>query len=188
MTTQEHSLIVAGFGGQGVLTIGKLLCKSGLEEGKNATYLPSYGSEVRGGTANCHIKLSTGEIFSPVVEEADSLIILNQLSFDKFGNMVRDDGLLIYNESLVDSVQNDTYNSNARLLGIPATAQAAEMGNVIVANIIMLGAFVEKTNICKQPAVKSSIENWLAKSNKATLELNIEAFEAGMEMAASEKR
>jgi 2-oxoglutarate ferredoxin oxidoreductase subunit gamma len=123
-----------------------------------------------------------------VVEEADSLIILNQLSFNKFGDMVRDGGLLIYNESLIDPAQDGAYNSNARLLGIPATTLAAEMGNVIVANIIMLGAFVEKTNICKQSAVKSSIENWLSGSRKANLELNMEAFEAGMEMAAPEKR
>jgi 2-oxoglutarate ferredoxin oxidoreductase subunit gamma len=100
---QEHRLIVAGFGGQGILTLGKLLCMAAMREGKKVTYLPAYGPEVRGGTANCQVVISSGIIYSPLVEQADSAIILNQLSYERFARALKPSGLLLVNSSGVDT-------------------------------------------------------------------------------------
>ena len=124
----EHRLIVAGFGGQGVLSLGKLLCISAMAEGKTVTYLPSYGAEVRGGTANCQVTISSGSIYSPLVERADSLIILNQLSYDRFAARLREGGLMVVNSSAIDAREG---NGDGRMVAVPATELAAQMGSEI---------------------------------------------------------
>jgi len=178
----EHRLIVAGFGGQGVLTLGKLLCLAAISEGKQVTYLPSYGSEVRGGTANCNVVISTGEIFSPVVERADSLIILNELSFERFGGLVEEGGLLVLNTSLVDPGDYAQAHS-ARVLGVAATERALELGNLVVANVIMLGAFLGASGLCKSANVEKALGQTLTGRKSAALEINLCALQEGLELA-----
>ncbi len=176
----EQRLIIAGFGGQGILTAGKLLCTSCLAENKNVTYLPSYGSEVRGGTANCHVVVSEDEIYSPAVDSADSMVILNKLSFEKFADNIKPGGLLLLNSSMID-VCNATLKTD-KVIRINATDIAAGMGNVIVANIIMLGAFIKKSRVCRIETVEESIRTWLSDKNKSeAVDLNLKALHHGAE-------
>lgn len=187
----EHRLLIAGFGGQGVLTLGKLLCMAAMDEGKHVTYVPSYGSEVRGGTANCHVVISGGPIFSPVVERPHSLVILNQLSYGRFAGQVRPGGLMVLNSSLVTASAGDDgaegrSDDGARTLRIPATERAAELGNVLVANTIMLGALVEATHICRQESVWGALEETLKGKKAQLLPLNREAYDAGAQLARTQ--
>jgi 2-oxoglutarate ferredoxin oxidoreductase subunit gamma len=178
----EQRIFVAGFGGQGVLTMGKLLCLAAMNEGKEVTFLPSYGAEVRGGTAHCHVVVSPELIFSPIVEAADSLVILNELSFDRFGEIIRPGGLLVVNSSLVDHGDYERTHE-ATVLPLPATERATEMGNVLVANVLLLGALVEATDICRPDSIRQALRHSLTGRKSESLALNLEAFEAGAALA-----
>lgn len=177
--TQEHRLLIAGFGGQGVLSLGKVLCNAAISEGLNATYMPSYGTEVRGGTCNCHIVLSQNEIFSPYVERADSLIILNQMSFDRFYQILVPTGILVYDSSMVD-IESAKIENTQKTVSVPARDMAGEMGNEVVANVILLGAFLQTTQLCTPEGIESSIEDWLSPNKTNHIPLNLEAFHKGM--------
>ena len=136
-----EQVIMAGFGGQGVMLIGKTYAGSAMHAGKEVTFFPSYGAEVRGGTAHCHIIVSDGPIYSPMVELADSLIIMNQPSYEKFRQRLRPEGLLLLNSSMAQMDKAREAESQALALAIPATELANELGNVRVANVIMLGVY-----------------------------------------------
>ena len=178
----EHRLIVAGSGGQGILTLGKLLCMAAMSDGKKATYLPAYGPEVRGGTANCQVVISPDVIYSPLVELADSLIIFNQLSYERFGGALRDGGLMLVNSSGVD-LGTEGERRCAALLALPATELAAEMGDVRVANIIMLGAFVTIRKLVAEQSCLAALSDLLGRRKAALLQLNERAFARGTELA-----
>lgn len=180
--SQEHRIMIAGFGGQGVLTLGRVLCLGAMSEGSQLTYLPSYGSEVRGGTAHCHVVISTGPIFTPLVEMADSLIILNELSFERFGDSIRPGGLLVLDSSMVKP-GDYTSSHDAAVLPVPATDRATEMGNVLVANMILLGAFVKATGICTEDSIGQGLRQVLTGGKSALLDINLEAFKTGAEFA-----
>jgi len=182
-SAEDHKVIIAGFGGQGVLTAAKLLCTAALNEGKHVTYVPSYGSEVRGGTANCHVIISRSPIFSPLVEEANSLIILNQPSYDRFAGRLAPGGLLVINSSLI--APPGKTNPTSRTLEVPATGMAAAMGNVLVANTVMLGALVGATGICNGESLLSALEQALASKARTLLDLNREAYAAGVKLAGN---
>jgi 2-oxoglutarate ferredoxin oxidoreductase subunit gamma len=176
--SDEHRLIVAGFGGQGVLSLGKLLCISAMAEGKTVTYLPSYGAEVRGGTANCQVTISSLTIYSPLVERADSLIILNQLSYDRFAARLRDGGLMVVNSSAIDAQEG-----NGRLVTVPATELAAQIGSVKVANVIMLGAFLAGAPVVEWESCRRALKELWGESKPALVEMNMRALEIGAEQA-----
>ncbi len=176
----EHRLIVAGFGGQGVLTLGKLLCMAAMRENRTVTYLPSYGSEVRGGTAKTQVVISSGAIYSPLVEEADSLIILNELSFEKYASRLKPGGLLVANDSLVD----EPAAPNARLLALPASEMAVELGNLKIANVLMMGAFIQATGLIGEESCCTAIEELLGARKADLLALNLQAFRKGMAFAS----
>ncbi len=175
---REHRLIIAGFGGQGILTLGKLLCMAALSEGKKVTYLPSYGAEVRGGTANCQLVISMETIYSPLVEQADSVIILNQLSYERFARAVRPEGLMLLNSSGVDAADTPPV-AGVKVLSLPAAEIAAEMGDVRVANVIMLGAFVRTTPLVAEESCAAALASLLGRRKAALLQLNEQAFARG---------
>ncbi|MHC4788483.1 MAG: 2-oxoacid:acceptor oxidoreductase family protein, partial [Planctomycetota bacterium] len=179
----EQRLIVAGFGGQGVLTLGKILCMAAMREGKKVAYLPSYGAEVRGGTANCQVVVSQETIYSPLVEEADSLIILNQLSYDRFAPVLKAGGLLLLNCSLVAA---DTMldHQDSLVLPLPVTEMAAEMGEVRVANVILLGAFVQLTGLVRRESCLAALEDLFGQRKAELMAVNTQALARGAELAA----
>jgi len=177
----EHRLIAAGFGGQGILTLGKAVCMAAMRDDLTVTYLPSYGSEVRGGTAKCEVVVRRETICSPLVDEADSLVILNQPSFEKFVGRLKPGGLLVANTSIVE----DATAPNARVLAFPASDIAIEMGNMRVANVIMLGAFIRATGLLGEQSCRDALEDLLGERKADLLGLNLRAFARGMELAES---
>jgi 2-oxoglutarate ferredoxin oxidoreductase subunit gamma len=179
-TNDEHRLIVAGFGGQGVLSLGKILCISAMAEGQTVTYLPSYGAEVRGGTANCQVTISSHTIYSPLVELADSLIIMNQLSYDRFADRVRKGGLTVVNSSAVNVQEGP---ANGRVISLPATERAAEMGSVRVANVIMLGAFLATVPLVEWESCRRAMAELWGERKADLVELNARALELGAGMS-----
>ncbi|MDD2493944.1 MAG: 2-oxoacid:acceptor oxidoreductase family protein [Tissierellia bacterium] len=152
----EEKIIIAGFGGQGVMAIGKLLAYAGMIEEKNVSWLPSYGPEMRGGTANCHVIISEKLIGSPVIsKDATAAIIMNLPSLRKFENELIPGGKLIINKSLIDQ---ETMRQDVDVYYIPANEIAAELGNSKVSNMILLGAYLELT---KAVSIESALEAFL---------------------------
>jgi 2-oxoglutarate ferredoxin oxidoreductase subunit gamma len=180
--TDEHRLIAAGFGGQGIMTLGKLLCTAAMREGKNVTYIQSYGAEVRGGTANCQIVVGSGTIYSPLVEQADSLVMLSQLSYDRFTPLLKAGGLLLVNSSTVLAAP-EAPAPGARLFLAPATELAAEMGDVRVANVIMLGALLGLTGLVAQETCLGALTDLLGQRRPELLKLNERALVRGVRLA-----
>ena len=179
---QEQRILIAGSGGQGVLTAGSLLCHSGMSRGLKVTYFPSYGAEVRGGTANCHVVISPESISSPYVEAADVLLILNQPSLDRFAAVLKPDGLLVVNSSLA-SLDGVEVPDCARVMELPATETAARLGNVLVANVVMLGAVAEAAGLLSEETFQKAMAQTKVGKKKDLLELNLQAFREGMRLA-----
>lgn len=174
----EHRLIVAGSGGQGILTFCKLLCSAAVKEGRNVTYLPSYGPEVRSGTARCRVIISPDIIHSPLVEETDSLIVFNQSSCDRFAPTLRPGGLLLVNSSAVEAQDAGA----AKVLALPATDLAAEMGSVKVANSILLGAFVSATGVVSEESCLDALTEHWGRRRADMADLNVQALKRGVEL------
>ena len=170
-------VIMAGFGGQGVMLIGNLLAYSGMEQGLNVTYIPVYGPEMRGGTANCTVVISDDAIGSPIIPRPKSLIIMNRPSLDKFQPDIVDGGVLVINSSLVDPelVEKD----RVRLVSVPANEIADSLGNIRMANMVALGAYVNATGIVPLDVVEKSLEYVIAKHYSHLIPKNAEALRAG---------
>ena len=175
-------VIIAGFGGQGVMTMGKLLVATAMREGREVTYFPCYGAEVRGGTAYCHIVISDEPIYSPSVEEASALFLFNQLSYDKFRKQLGDGGLLVLNSSLAETDPALERIARGRCLRIPATEAANEIGSVLVTNVIMLGAYCAARKVVSSAAVLDEMEQ-MGKGKTHLLDINRRAFHKGEELA-----
>lgn len=174
MSAQQ--VIIAGFGGQGVMSMGQLLTYAGMLEGKNVSWLPSYGPEMRGGTANCNVILSEMPVGSPVVTEADTAIIMNLPSLDKFQDAVIEDGILLINSSLVEK---KTSRENVKVYEIPVNEIANQLGNPKVANMVMLGAYIELTGIVSPPSVIESLRKVLGPAKEKLIPINEEALKRG---------
>lgn len=136
--------IFSGFGGQGILLMGQTLAKAAMLDNKYVTFLPSYGTEVRGGTANCTVTISDEEIASPIASEPEFVIAMNQPSFLRFQGLLQSGGFLLYNSSFVNPV---SVRGDIEMLGIPIIEIANELGNIKVANMVILGAFIRISNI-----------------------------------------
>jgi len=174
-----YNLIVAGFGGQGVLIIGNLLAYAAMIEGRCVTYLPIYGVEMRGGTANCTIVISSREIGSPIVQRPQSAIVMNLPSLLKYGPRVVEGGLLIINSSLIDP--REASRRDIELLSVPANDIAIENGNPKLANMVILGAFIEKTGLVEMTSLVSSFEKVLDKKYHFLVPANVKALQSGAE-------
>lgn len=172
--------LFAGFGGQGMLLIGQFLAQAGMSEGKYVSWLPSYGPEMRGGTANCSVCVSDKEIASPVITKASCVVAMNRPSLDKFQKAVRPGGLLIVNSSLIDIKAS---RDDIDVLYIPANELAEKLGSPQVANVIILGAYLEKTKAVKIDSVLDVIAAKLGKKKAHLVEINKKALVAGAEAA-----
>ena len=180
--TVTERVISAGFGGQGVMTMGKLLVAAAMREGREVTYFPCYGAEVRGGTAHCHVVISDEPIYSPSVEEANALFLFNQLSYDKFRKQLGDGGLMVLNSSLAETDPALERAARCRCLRIPATEAANEIGSVLVTNVIMLGAYCAAGKVVSAAAVLDEMAQ-MGKGKAHLLEINRRAFHKGEELA-----
>jgi len=170
-------LIIAGFGGQGIITAGEVLAWIAMSFDMKVTHYPSYGAEMRGGTANCTVVISDEEIFSPVVSHPDSVLVMNEPSLKKFMPVVVKDGSLIYDSTLV-KVQNE--RKDIKIVSFPVTQEADRLGNSKVANMILLGLFLKIKKLFDPEKVVNAIEKFFTSKNKKNLiPLNIKAFEIG---------
>lgn len=173
MASQE--IIFAGFGGQGILSMGKFLAYAGMEENYNVSWLPSYGPEMRGGTANCSVIITEESIGSPIVTSASSIVVMNRPSLEKFEDVVESNGLIIIDSDLVDILPK---RKDVDLISIPAQSIAEEIGNTKIANMVLLGAFVKKTGIVSLEALLNSLKDH---GKESFYESNKKAFEKGVE-------
>lgn len=174
----EERIIIAGFGGQGVMSMGQLLTYSGMIENKNVSWLPSYGPEMRGGTANCNVIVSDGLIGSPIVTEATTAIVMNKPSLDKFEKDVVNGGNLLINSSLIDKKASRT---DVNVYYIPANDIANELGNSKIANMVMLGAYLELTKVVKTESVVEAFKKVFGESKSHLIPINKEALVKGAE-------
>lgn len=179
---KAQEIIFAGFGGQGILSMGQTLAYAAMLENKEVSWMPSYGPEMRGGTANCIVIISSSRISSPIVTKFNSAIVLNQPSLDKFEQAVNQDGLLIYEES---SVINLPKRKDIYCLGIPAMKEAQNLNKKQVANMIILGAFLEKKPIVKIENVLSALKKVLPERHHHMIPVNEQALEIGRSFAKS---
>jgi len=174
-------MIFSGFGGQGLMTLGKFAVEL-LMDKYEVTFFPSYGTEVRGGTAYCHVCISDRPIASPVVEEATCLVVMNQMSYDRFAPLVRPDGLVLSNAGMV---QPTGAHGSARLVEIDASGLANGMGDVRVANMILLGALAALKSLVSEKEIVSLLEKKLgtAPGKREILDLNKQALAVGAQEA-----
>lgn len=178
----NHKIIIAGFGGQGIISAGRLLTYAGMLENHKVSSLPSYGPEMRGGTACCHIIISDNSIKSPFIETATSLIIMNEPSLIKYEAMLEKDGLLFYDNSVTTLAP---LRKDIKISAVPATSLASEMGNITFANIIMIGAFLAKTSAISRDNIIKGLYKILPEKKHYLIPDEIKALDMGMEFSPS---
>ena len=169
---------IAGFGGQGVVSAGILLAQAGVENKLNASWLPSYGPEMRGGTANCSVVVSDGEVYTPIVSVPDTVIVMNEPSLPKFEPMLKKGGLLILNSSLVNS---RPVRKDIQVICVPCNQIAEKVGMARVANLVALGAFIKATGAVTLESVAHAMKKVYKRAKPEMLELNQKALQAGFD-------
>jgi len=176
-------LKIAGFGGQGILLMGAAMAQAGMLANYHVSWLPSYGPEMRGGTANCHVNIRSEEVGSPVVSNPTVLIAMNRPSLEKFENDVEPGGIIIYDTSLIDI---EPTRKDVEILAIPATKMADEIGNTRIANMLVMGAFIGYTNLLPKEAIYESLK--AAIKRERLIEINKQAVDAGYEFGKSQRK
>lgn len=175
-----QSIVIAGSGGQGILTLGKLLAEAGLAEGKQVSWIPSYGPEMRGGTSNCTVIISDEPIGSPVVADPDVVIVFNRPSIEKFLPTVKPGGVCLYDPHEVKEYGG--HRSDVTVVAVPATETANRLGLVKIANVVMTGAYLGAAGMVSFDAIMGSLKATLSKRHMDKLPLNEKALLAGMEI------
>jgi 2-oxoglutarate ferredoxin oxidoreductase subunit gamma len=179
-----HDVLIAGFGGQGVLFMGNLLAEAGMEEGFHVTFMPAYGVEMRGGTANCNVIVSSDEVGSPITDSPLSGIIMNEASLIRFLPSIQEDGFLFYNSSLIP--EEAVSRKDIQVVPVPANDLAEKVGSAQVASLIILGCFVEWTQVLSKDSFPHALEEMISpKVRDRFLPLNLSALEEGYEYAQS---
>ncbi|PIE32562.1 2-oxoacid:ferredoxin oxidoreductase subunit gamma [candidate division KSB3 bacterium] len=178
----NERIIISGFGGQGVMTIGKLLASAGMMEQRHVSWLPSYGPEMRGGTANCHVIISDEQIGAPVVTEASCVVAMNLPSLEKFEHVLKAGALLLLNSSLIDK---QPVREDIQAISVPVNDIANRQGNLKVANLVMLGAYLACSHAVQESIILQALDNLLGSKKRHLLDINISALHEGMKFVAS---
>lgn len=171
-----QGIIMAGFGGQGIVSGGIMLAYAGMVDGRNVTFFPAYGAEMRGGTANCSVVVSDDPVASPVVGAPDTIMVMNEPSLPRFEPMLKKGGLMFLNTSLVASKPT---RKDITVIEIPANDIAEELGNIRAANMVMLGAFAKKTGAVTLDTLKNNIKKVYIRASDQMVELNKKAVDRG---------
>jgi 2-oxoglutarate ferredoxin oxidoreductase subunit gamma len=177
---KHEETIFSGFGGQGALFAGKLLAYAGIAEGLYVTWFPSYGPEMRGGTAHCTVIVSEEEIGAPVIRNPTAAVVLNLPSLEKYGPLVNPGGVLVVNTSLIPKTCE---RDDIRIISIPASDIASELGNTRMANLVLLGALIEATGIVPMETIEQQLEEHLSERHRKWLEPNKQALRKGASLA-----
>jgi 2-oxoglutarate ferredoxin oxidoreductase subunit gamma len=175
-TNQTEEVLFAGFGGQGVLSMGQILAYSGMMEGKEVCWMPSYGPEMRGGTANCVVIVSNEPIISPIISNYDTVVALNQPSVEKFEHSVKPGGTLIYEKSTVNIPPT---RKDIKIIAVDANEEALKMGFQKGFNMIVLGAFIAARHTISVEGVEKGLKKALPERYHNTIPKNMEAFSKG---------
>ena len=179
-----YEFIFAGFGGQGVLAAGVIMANAGMQGGMATTWLPSYGAEQRGGTANCSVKLSNREVGSPYVKKPNILVVFNGPSLDKFESAVKPGGYIFYNSSLIDRAVTRT---DVTAIPVDATNLASELGNAKAANVIMVGAVSSYLPDLSREHIEAAIKDYFKSKSQKVIDLNMKALEVGISAGKQQK-
>lgn len=177
-------IVFAGFGGQGVMSMGMMVAYAGMIEEKNVSWIPSYGPEMRGGTANCAVVVTSDEIGSPIVTDPDVVVAMNLPSMTKFESKLKKGGILIYNSSLIEREEG---RDDITVIGVPANEIANELGNSRVANMVVMGALLAKTGVASNESVKAALRKVLPAHRHDLLPVNEQAMERGSEYAEADE-
>lgn len=177
----QHGAIFAGFGGQGLLFCGHVLAEAALIEGRHVTWMPSYGPEMRGGTASCTVVLSDRPIGSPIVDLADSVVALNPPSLARFEASVAPGGLLVVNTSLIEA---EPTRRDIEILAIPCTGIASEVGDVRLVSVVALGGLVACRPVVRAESVREALRQLLRGKSQSLIDSDLAAFDRGFESAA----
>lgn len=176
-----HDVFIAGTGGQGILLIGNIVAEAALAEGREVTFLPSYGVEMRGGNANCTVVIADREIGSPSINTPQALIAMSAKAHALYEAKVLPDGLLIVNSSLVPA--DKITRKDVDLVALPFNELGAELGDARLANMITLGVYVGKTGVVKLESLSEGMEHSLSERNRKFIPQNMKAIEKGVELA-----
>lgn len=177
---KAHEIIFAGFGGQGVLSMGQVIAYAAMIENKEVSWMPSYGPEMRGGTANCTVIVSPNRISSPTVSKYDSAVVLNQPSLEKFESCVKPGGLLLYEESTIVTPPSRT---DIEVIVVPGNEEALKLNKKQVANMILLGAFLEKVPLVSIDSILKALRKVLPERHHHLIPINEQALIRGKEIA-----
>ena len=174
----SEDIICAGFGGQGIMVLGKVIANAGMDNGYNVTWMPSYGAEVRGGTAHCMVRINSEMIANPIIVSADTGFIMNELSLNKFEKRIKENGTLILNSSLTS---REVERKDLKVIKVPFTDEAIKLGNVKVANMIAMGAYLAGKALFDKKLLSGIFEK-MAMGQKKLVSINIKALERGVEL------
>lgn len=175
-----EEIVISGFGGQGALFAGQLLAYGALEEGRHVTWIPSYGPEMRGGTANCTVIISDDEIGSPLVRYPSAAIVMNPPSFDRFEPLMKKSGVLIVNTSLV---QSESKRTDIRVIPLQANELGAELGTTQLGNVVMVGALLQATGVLKFETLDKVLEEHISARHRDKIPANKQALRRGAALA-----
>ena len=176
----QYEIIIAGFGGQGILSAGRIISVAAMIEGKNTTWFPSYGPEMRGGTANCHVIVSDNEIGSPIINNPDIVICMTRPAIDKFEDTIKEGGFIIADSSLIEETRIN--ESKKLVFSIDAAKKAGEMGHKAYAMLIMIGKLITETEIFKPETVEKALYEVLKKELHRLIPAEMAALAVGMKM------
>jgi len=182
----ENRIIIAGSGGQGILFLGKLIAYSGMLSGKEVTWFPSYGAEMRGGTANCTVIVSDEMIGSPVTRNPNILIVMNEASYKRFTERLLPGGVLIHDSSLIN-LESQTINSKYRIIGVPATEVSASLKSTKSANMVMAGAFIGGTHALNIDSVIQAVDEISPSRMKELANINKVLIKKGYDLAVTSR-
>lgn len=174
-----NEIIIAGFGGQGIISSGMIIAQAGMSEGKFVTFFPSYGAEMRGGTANCSVVVSNQEVASPVVDRPDSLLIMNEPSLTRFEPRIKKNGALLFNKTLIKSRPS---RKDIKVIPVDANLIAEELGSGRISNMVMLGVFARVTKTIRLESLKKAQRVIYKKAKDDMHRLNDQALERGFQL------
>jgi 2-oxoglutarate ferredoxin oxidoreductase subunit gamma len=175
----KMEMVFSGFGGQGALTIGRFVAQAAMDEGKCVSWLPSYGPEMRGGTANVATIVSDKDIASPLVSHPNLLVALNQPSLDKFGPAVPSKGLIIINTDMCPHIEK---RDDVEYVLAPMNSIAGKIGSMKIVNMVAIGIIIARTGVIKFESIESALKDFMSDRDQSLLELNLKAIKAGMEL------
>lgn len=178
----KQSFVFSGSGGQGIMSAGMMLAHAAIDMGKHATFLPEYGPEQRGGSAKCTVIISDGEIVSPLTKKCNNFVAMNEQAYNKFCDDVKDGGVMVLNSSRITS---EVALEGKKVISLPVDDIALEVGNIKVANIVIIGALIGATGVVSKEVFVASLEEKFKEKKPEVLAMNLKALEKGIEFGAN---